>query len=139
MKYQNLISDFSILLKKVGEGKISQELIDEMIKRRLDDDDKEQSLKNLGNIDWEFRTLSNMFVISVLKYKDEQKKKLKPSKEVNLLQTYSIEETSQYLKVSKKTLYNYMNAGKIGFVQISDMKRLITQGQINGFLERSKV
>ena len=77
MKYQNLISDFSILLKKVGEGKISQELIDEMIKRRLDDDDKEQSLKNLGNIDWEFRTLSNMFVISVLKYKDEQKKKLK--------------------------------------------------------------
>lgn len=137
MKYKNLISDFSILLKKVGEGKISQELIDDMIKRRLDDD-KEISLKNLSNIDWEFRTLSNMFVISVHKYKDEQKNKSKPSKEVDLSKSFTIEEASKYLKISRKTLYNYMTEGKIGYAKISDKKRLITQGHINEFLERSK-
>lgn len=137
MKYKNLISDFSILLKKVGEGKISQELVDEMIQRRLDDD-IEKSLNNLKNIDWEFRALSNMFVISVHKYQDEQKKKLKPSKEVDLTQSYTIEEASKYLKISRKTLYNYMTEGKIGYAKISDKKRLITQGHINEFLERSK-
>lgn len=136
-KYEGLISNFSVLLKKVGESKINQEDIDEMIKRRLVDD-KEQSLKNIGNIDWEFRTLSNMFVKSIQKYKDEQRELSKPSKGVNLIQTYSIEETSKVLKVSRKTLYNYMTDGKIGFVQISEKKRLITQGQINEFLERSK-
>jgi excisionase family DNA binding protein len=48
-------------------------------------------------------------------------------------QLYTIEEVANLLKVSRKTLYEWMNAGKLSFVLVGDRRR-ITQSAVNSFI-----
>ncbi len=48
-------------------------------------------------------------------------------------QLYTIEEVSKLLKVSRKTLYEWMNAGRLPFVLVGDRRR-ITQSAVSSFI-----
>lgn len=51
------------------------------------------------------------------------------------LKFYSVNEISRQLNITRSSVYNYMNDGKINYIQIKKHKRIITQGQLNNFLQ----
>jgi excisionase family DNA binding protein len=48
-------------------------------------------------------------------------------------QLYTIEEVAKLLKVSRKTLYEWMGTGRLAFVLVGDRRR-ITQSALNGLI-----
>ena len=52
-------------------------------------------------------------------------------------QLYTIEEVAHLLKVSRKTLYAWMNTGRLAFVVVGDRRR-ITESALNSFIREGK-
>ena len=50
--------------------------------------------------------------------------------------THSIIDLTKILRVSRKTIYNYMDDGKLEYVQLGENKRVITQQQLDSFLKK---
>ena len=49
--------------------------------------------------------------------------------------THSINDLTNILRVSRKTIYNYMDDGRLGYVQLGNNKRVVTQEQLDRFLK----
>lgn len=46
---------------------------------------------------------------------------------------YTIEETAETLGVSRDLIYDLMRSGKLGYIQVTSRKRLITREHLDAF------
>lgn len=47
---------------------------------------------------------------------------------------YTVDEVAEYLKVTRKTVYDLMRAGKLAYVSIGKRNRRIRQSHLDAFL-----
>ena len=51
-------------------------------------------------------------------------------------QFYEVEETAKILRVSRKTVYDWMREGRLGYVQAGPRKRLIPREALTQMINR---
>lgn len=74
--------------------------------------------------------------ISKSNVETEQKRLiLNSSKDISEKDVFTVSEASQYLSVSRRTIYNWLNEGKIKGKRISDRKVLILKSNLISYLE----
>jgi len=129
-----------ILLQKVEEGKLKKEEVREVLEWKLRTT-KKNGLDVLTDIKIQFKELEDIFTPVILNMmndiinKEETEKELK-NNVVNMNITHSIEDLTKTLRVTRKTIYNYMDKGKLEYVQLGENKRVVTQEQLNKFLKK---
>ena len=137
MKTTSNVYQFLILLKQVKEGKFTPEDIRETVEWEIKRS-KKDPLETLYDIKLLFKELEDIFLPVVLDMVNEKidNESQEKSNVVDMNITHSIIDLTKILRVSRKTIYNYMDDGKLEYVQLGENKRVITQQQLDSFLKK---
>ena len=136
MKTTSNVYQFLIILKQVEEGKFTEQDIREIVEWEIKRSTKEP-LETLYDIKLLFKKLEDIFlpvVVDMVNEKIDEESREK-SNVVNMNITHSINDLTNILRVSRKTIYNYMDDGRLGYVQLGNNKRVVTQEQLDRFLK----
>ena len=136
MKTTSNVYQFLIILKQVEEGKFTEQDIREIVEWEIKRSKKEP-LETLYDIKLLFKKLEDIFlpvVVDMVNEKIDEESREK-SNVVNMNITHSINDLTNILRVSRKTIYNYMDDGRLGYVQLGNNKRVVTQEQLDRFLK----